>query len=769
MLLSCACISPSQCDFLRQGRYHADKGRRQRSIAKTRCSVRTSGRNWLCRKLCLIFWLTAPSQVWATPSLWGEAVDILIRAALLLPEPLPGAAPPYLAEAPGNTADLVSDFDRRASLLRQEQLCAISRALENHDDIPVPPIDDNTAALLNSHEVEGVGFVRSPGHQSEVVYFTIRIPLPLYELVTGIRDATTALKLRFTHIPLPVFPQLGPDYASVVIAPKWLPSAGMQVVVYDFRGLGGPVSSAFSWEKIAYGDCLREARRHQSTGCCVYAFGMQPLSSDASLLAVPAGILQFRSPSDPPVWFSTINARLDRPNLWNPTAATPALGTEWPVLVLHNDQQTLFSAARYPGVHTRTFLADLVERTPDTVLFIAARGNALTNVDTFGVACRDVLGVYPLTPTEDRECILFFLDARQTSGKVENILLPEREVDPTHLLQFLGLHPPPCFRVSYWPRPGHNGRLHLSEGDVVTFGYVEPFEVCHADSSQSFPVYLNQAPPKVKAPRERLRTSGPRRTWTQAPLETKAQEEPSQSAGRGRPSERVEHDRSRSRSRPDPDEAVPLTVPDSQEPAPPAPEVMDCRESETKPTQTHGDPASLAEALSSSWCLVDLGGNGDCGYRALANAFHVQSSGGQNLTAEAAQADASWLRTQVVLHVQKHAERFGDFLAKDVDIAPEDKSSSASIQEWLQKAGEQGTWIDGVALQAISEKRTTPLVVFNLDSVTKAVARFTLAPKFKHGFALAARKASPICLVLQDQHCRHLRPPAGARQLASRE
>ena len=220
MLRSCACISPSQCDFLRQARYHVDKGRRQRSIVKTRCSVLTSGRNWLCRKLCLIFWLTAPSQVWATPSLWGEAVDILTRAALLLPEPLPGAAPPYLAEAPGNTADLVSDFDRRASLLRQEQLCAISRALENHDDIPVPPIDDNTAALLNSHEVEGVGFVRSPGHQSEVVYFTIRIPLPLYELITGIRDATTALKLRFTHIPLPVFPQLGPDYASVVIAPS---------------------------------------------------------------------------------------------------------------------------------------------------------------------------------------------------------------------------------------------------------------------------------------------------------------------------------------------------------------------------------------------------------------------------------------------------------------------------------------------------------------------------------------------------------------------
>ena len=45
--------------------------------------------------------------------------------------------------------------------------------------------------------------------------------------------------------------------------------------------------------------------------------------------------------------------------------------------------------------------------------------------------------------------------------------------DPTQLVQFLGLSAPPCFRVSFWPRPRENGRLRLHEGDVVTFGYVE--------------------------------------------------------------------------------------------------------------------------------------------------------------------------------------------------------------------------------------------------------------------------------------------------------
>ncbi|CAE7947912.1 unnamed protein product, partial [Symbiodinium sp. KB8] len=61
----------------------------------------------------------------------------------------------------------------------------------------------------------------------------------------------------------------------------------------------------------------------------------------------------------------------------------------------------------------------------------------------------------------------------QPIAQVEHILLAENEVDPTQLVQFLGLSAPPCFRVSFWPRPRENGRLRLHEGDVVTFGYVE--------------------------------------------------------------------------------------------------------------------------------------------------------------------------------------------------------------------------------------------------------------------------------------------------------
>ncbi|CAE7861943.1 unnamed protein product, partial [Symbiodinium necroappetens] len=70
--------------------------------------------------------------------------------------------------------------------------------------------------------------------------------------------------------------------------------------------------------------------------------------------------------------------------------------------------------------------------------------------------------------------------------EVEHILLAENEVDPTQLVQFLGLNAPPCFRVSFWPRPRENGRLRLHEGDVVTFGYVEiAYEEEDEDSSSS--------------------------------------------------------------------------------------------------------------------------------------------------------------------------------------------------------------------------------------------------------------------------------------------
>ena len=53
------------------------------------------------------------------------------------------------------------------------------------------------------------------------------------------------------------------------------------------------------------------------------------------------------------------------------------------------------------------------------------------------------------------------------------------------LVRYLGLRPPPCYRIAMTPRPGRAGVLHLSEGDVVVFGFKEdnPWSTSEEDSS----------------------------------------------------------------------------------------------------------------------------------------------------------------------------------------------------------------------------------------------------------------------------------------------
>ena len=101
----------------------------------------------------------------------------------------------------------------------------------------------------------------------------------------------------------------------------------------------------------------------------------------------------------------------------------------------------------------------------------------------------------------------------------------------------------------------------------------------------------------------------------------------------------------------------------------------------------------------------------------------------------------------MIAHVEKHLERFEAVLVKDKDVAPEDPAPYMSIKSWISEAAKPGTWIDGLALQAVAEKKGVPLIVFKRDA--EAVRRFTVAPRFKNGMALVARRVSPVCLVLE--------------------
>ena len=415
-----------------------------------------------------------PCCVWAAPKPFGEALEIVLAAARLAPEPL------SVTGTPTATATFQADV---SSIVQGE--LAESTAEARGQQAQVTPLLDAPhlaaprpdAVMPNAparRDVTITCFVLSPYYQSETVVLNLPYPFALSTLCTTVKDSLVALRPKFTHILHPTHPQIGRDFASFVLAPKWMSVTSMTIVIFDMRALNGPIYSAYAWDHISFGDCLREARRHQLPAWRVFIAGhSQALQQDAVCIVTLGSVVQFQPEEMPPVWYGTLSSRLDRPNNWGQTPDIPRDNPELPVLVLYHGQRLLYSARRHPNTRARAFIADLVERTPDSVIFATPPDLSLTDVDHLGVACRDVITVYPLSPSPDRQSVLIFLDARQTGNPVESMLIPSGRVDPAELVRFLQLQAPPTFRVAFWPRPNAGGMLRLTEGSTVIFGYSE--------------------------------------------------------------------------------------------------------------------------------------------------------------------------------------------------------------------------------------------------------------------------------------------------------
>ena len=364
----------------------------------------------------------------------------------------------------------------RESILQQAIRHDLGQPLTDAADLPVPPLHPTPDAdSVPAPAFEGVCYAIAPQYQAEVLRLTFSPPLDLATFNSAVRDALRHLRLPFCYVIVPTFPQLSVDFASVVLVPKWLPQAGQQVVIFDFRALDdGPEYARITSEQVTHQECEQEAVYRGFRHTSIYAQGhSRALEVGDTFLASLGCVVQFQPSGRPAQWCGTLAAKFDRPQWWLPEPRLPAFPRERPVLVLYHDHSTLYSATRHPGVPTLWFLADLVDRSPERVLYISPPSSALTNVDYRGTACRDALAIFPLTPTPERTGILIFLDPRQAGKEVTHVYLPSHAADPQFLVRFLDLRPPPCYRVAILPRPGRRGLLQLSEGDIVTFGYKE--------------------------------------------------------------------------------------------------------------------------------------------------------------------------------------------------------------------------------------------------------------------------------------------------------
>ena len=172
-------------------------------------------------------------------------------------------------------------------------------------------------------------------------------------------------------------------------------------------------------------------------------------------------------------------------------------------------------------------------------------------------------------------------------------------------------------------------------------------------------------------------------------------------------------------------------------------------------------PADVDEAVKLGWERRDVGGAGDCMYRAFAAAKYAMESKGQIISEEQLKKDAADLRAQTVLHITKHRQRFGEHFAPDPtdDHARRNGQPRAqTLDEWLLQQALPSTWGCGLSLQGLTEKTGIPISVWKRTK-SKAWERYLFAPKFsKAGLACASRKGLPLALVLENAHYTYLHP-----------
>ena len=194
------------------------------------------------------------------------------------------------------------------------------------------------------------------------------------------------------------------------------------------------------------------------------------------------------------------------------------------------------------------------------------------------------------------------------------------------------------------------------------------------------------------------------------------------------------------RRQPGASQAVAPTVPD---PPSPDPTRQAAKKAKLSPSKSFYPPSNPDDAIGKGWSLRDMGGEGDCFYRCAGTATSKEPA---KVTEEAAKIQGRFVRVKVVKHVRKHQKRFSEIFPN------EDK-----FQEWCEETAKSGTWVEGTALQAFSEKYGLPVVIWSHK--TNVWTRMVVAPRFSSGVACAAKDSVPLCLQLKDQHYQILVPP----------
>ena len=189
----------------------------------------------ICGRLLTL--LLLPQCIWAAPTGWSEAVEILIAAALLYPDPMTAIAAAPAGSASGDR--LQEHIELCESVAASECRHILTTPLYNAEHIPAPRFEAGGRLPEERPEVTAVFRVFAPHYHHEDVTINMRMPCPYSSVLSVVQSSLQALNSEFGQFATPALPQLAPDYGAFVLVPSWVSTSGMQVVLFDFSALGG--------------------------------------------------------------------------------------------------------------------------------------------------------------------------------------------------------------------------------------------------------------------------------------------------------------------------------------------------------------------------------------------------------------------------------------------------------------------------------------------------------------------------------------------------
>eukprot|EP00439_Symbiodinium_sp_Y106_P035277 s347_g4.t1 len=166
----------------------------------------------------------------------------------------------------------------------------------------------------------------------------------------------------------------------------------------------------------------------------------------------------------------------------------------------------------------------------------------------------------------------------------------------------------------------------------------------------------------------------------------------------------------------------------------------------------HADKRLLDE-LPAEWGFQEVGGSGDCAFRAVA--WSLSRAQGKTIEdPEALQREAARLRLLTVGHMSKHAARFSASWAVDPEETKSDRAGQTApintFAEYKEAAAGRHFYADGIMLQALSERIACPLVIWAWNPELDVWNKSVVAPWFNpDNTAGVSKKSSPIVLALR--------------------